>query len=133
MLRTEFGTGAKEFTQVIEEGLPCVVRYRWAGGDDRREREVVTAAIAACFGVKSLVAEQTITEADENLGPLADRIRYAFWLLRVFGLSLGFTHGRAQVDGAVRPASAGDGAAGSVRRISLQVDRSRYREEYNEG
>jgi hypothetical protein len=102
-----------------------VVRYQWAGGDNHRERATVTEAIARCFGVGTLRAEQMIEHPEGNLGPLADRIRYVFWLLRIFELSLGFTYGLGSEIGK-------GGAPREVCRITIRVDRSRYREEYDE-
>jgi hypothetical protein len=123
VIRTEFGTGAKELIQAIEKGPPYVVHFHWAGGDDRRERRVVTEALASCFGVNDLGAVQTIPQHHEALGSLEYRVEYAFWLLRIFDLSLGFTHGWECADVGSQPGT----ADGSVYRISMRVDRSRYR------
>ena len=130
MTRTTFGTGAEEFSRAIENGPPYVLRYQWAGGEDRREREAITRALAACFGVSDLGTVQTIPSPPDVTDPLAYRIRYLFWLLRVFGLSLGFTHGwdgdRAESAGSCDP------EARRPYRITIRVDRSRYREDYDE-
>jgi hypothetical protein len=123
VIRTLFGTRAKELIQAIEKGPPYVVRFHWAGGDVQRERKVVTEALAYCFGVNDLGAVQTIAQPHEALGSLEYRVEYAFWLLRIFDLSLGFTHGWEQSE----VGSQSRTAAGSAYRISLRVDRSRYR------
>lgn len=128
MIRTKFGTGAQEFARAIQNGPPFLVRYQWAGGEDRRERESVTRALAACFGVRDLDSVQTIASRGEASEPLAHRIKYLFWLLRVSGLSLGFTHGwenRAEPSGPRAEARV-------LYRITMRVDRSRYREDYEE-
>src|SRR5687767_12152650 len=82
VIRTEFGTRAKELIQAIEKGPPYVVHFHWAGGDARSERKVVTEALASCFGVNDLGAVQTIAQPHEALGSLEYRVEYAFWLLR---------------------------------------------------
>jgi hypothetical protein len=127
MTRTTFGMGAEEFARAIENGPPYLVRYQWAGGGDRREREAVTRALGACFGVSDLESVQTIVSPMESPDPLAHRVKYVFWLLRVFGLSLGFTHGWEE--------RTGDGThalpvSRRQYRITMRVDRSRYREDY---
>ena len=130
MTRTTFGTGAEEFARVIGSGPPFVVRYQWAGGEDRREREVVTRALAACFGVSDLDPVQIIISPLESPDPLEQRIKYLFWLLRVFDLSLGFTHGWER--NRANPATSVDATARGQYRITMRVDRSRYREDYEE-
>lgn len=125
---TEYGTRAEEFTRAIESGPPYVVRYSWAGGKSLHERNVVTEAIAACFGVKTLEREQTIDDPKGESVLLADRVRYAFWLLRTLDLSLGFTHGweNVRVGSPSDPADARH--SGKIYKISLRVDRSRRHE-----
>ena len=120
---TEYGTRAEEFTRAIATGPPYVVRYSWAGGKSLQERLVVTEAIAACFGVKTLGPQQTIGDPEDMAIPLADRVRYAFWLLRSHDLSLGFTHGWEK-----DVFRAGVRSPGKVYKMSMRVDRSRRHE-----
>lgn len=126
MIRTEFGTGALEFTKAIESGPPYLVRYRWAGGDSERIRRTVTEAIAACFGLGTLEDEQRVELPTCDAVRQSECIRYTFWLLRVCELSLGFTY---RVEGIAPTAG---GPVGVVCRVSIQVDRSRYREEFGD-
>jgi hypothetical protein len=118
--RTEFGTRAQELIRAIENGPPYIVRFHWDGGNLERERIVVIEAHAACFGVRELGMEQTIDRLDGALGSLEYRVQYAFWLLRIFDLSLGFTHGWESV-------AVDSHGSRAAYRISLRVDRSRYR------
>jgi hypothetical protein len=133
MTQTEYGTRADELTRALECGPPYVVRYTWAGGFDGRERDVVIQALAACFGVVTLHAEQTIGAPEGTQEPLADRVRYLFWLLRVFDLSLGFTHGWEDPSRLPAGVPANEETPNRVYRLTLRVDRSRHRTSYDEG
>ena len=126
-MRTEFGTSDRDLIRVIEMGPPYIVRFHWAGGETPRERRIVTEALAACFGAQDLGHEQTIERSQGATGSLEYRIKYMYWLLRIFDLSLGFTHGWEQVP-AHLDGAAGNVATTSTYRISLRVDRSRYRD-----
>ena len=118
-MQTEYGTRAEDLARVIEAGPPFLIRYTWAGSDDPREREAVTAALAECFGARTLGPVQTIGES-EGLGETADiHIKYLFWLLKAFDLSLGFTHGWEETGAGHSPAL--------LHRITIRVDRSRVR------
>ncbi|HEX4935959.1 MAG TPA: hypothetical protein VFV33_22420 [Gemmatimonadaceae bacterium] len=130
MAQTEYGTRADELTRALECGPPYVVRYTWAGGFGGRERDIVTQALAACFGVETLSGEQTIAGPQGARDPLPDRVKYLFWLLRVFDLSLGFTHGW---DGAApRATTIPAGAPERVYRFTVRIDRSRHRASYDD-
>lgn len=131
-MRTEYGTRVKEFTRAVESGPPYLVRYSWAGGNNMHERDLVTEAIAACFGVKTLGLEQTIRNPEDKSGPVADRVRYAFWLLRIFDLSLGFTHGWQRVELGSSSKPAGAHPSTGLYRVSMLVDRSRRWDNYDE-
>lgn len=123
VVRTQFGTSPDEFAEALGSGPPYIVRYQWAGGADARTQQIVTQAIAACFGVETLEAHQHLEEAAQGPDPLANRIRYAYWLLKIFELSLGFSRSQER-----RFTLAGREPV----RISLRVDRSKYRETYDE-
>ncbi|HEY6572986.1 MAG TPA: hypothetical protein VI198_06665, partial [Candidatus Eisenbacteria bacterium] len=129
---TMYGTSAEELARVIESGPPYLVRFTWAGGRDPREQAIVNEAIAACFGVKSLEPTQTIREFEGSREAIPDRIRYVFWLLRAFDLSLGFSHGwdaaRGSADSPPQPGSARP--TKGVYKITIRVDRARRREYY---
>ncbi|HSQ60805.1 MAG TPA: hypothetical protein VLT84_10295 [Acidobacteriota bacterium] len=132
MVQTEYGTRSDELARALDCGPPYVVRYTWAGGFDGREREIVTQALAACFGVGRLQAVQTIGEPEGPQEPLAGRIKYLFWLLRVFDLSLGFTHGWEESSGHTTMIPAPAGVMERVYRFTIRVDRSRHRTTYDE-
>lgn len=118
-MQTEYGTRAEELARVIEAGPPFLIRYTWAGSNDPREREAVTEALAACFGARTLGPTQTI-ENFGGLGETADvHIKYLFWLLKAFDLSLGFTHCWDEAGGGQSKAL--------VHRVTIRVDRSRVR------
>ena len=121
MTRAEFGTRADEFQRLLETGIPLAVRYHWAGGADNRERDTVTGALAACFGLRALEAHQVIEAPVMATTPLTKRIEYLFWLLRTLDLSLGFTYTIEKTSGTSR------GGDGTICRISMRVDRSRFR------
>lgn len=132
-MNTQYGTSAEDLARAVESGPPYFVRYVWAGGNDRREQTIVTEAIAACFGAKTLEATQTIGESKGLREALHDRIRYVFWLLRAFDLSLGFSHGWATAgDADDPPRQGGARSAEDAYRITIRVDRSRRREYYDE-
>lgn len=133
-MKTEYGTSAEDLARVVESGPPYFVRYHWAGGGDARERAIVTEAIAACFGAKTLEATQTIAESKGLREAMHDRIRYVFWLLRAFDLSLGFSHGwEAGVGDTDAPPQPGSGGpAEDVYKITIRVDRARRREYYED-
>jgi hypothetical protein len=124
---TEFGTSAEDLARMLASGPPYHVRYTWAGGQDPREQGVVTEALAACFGAKTLESEQTIGASEEFREPLAQRIKFLFWLLKAFDLSLGFTHGWGK-PGAEPLTSSIDGpSTDQVYRVTIRIDRSRLR------
>jgi hypothetical protein len=132
MMQTEYGTRADELTRALGCGPPYVVRYTWAGGFDGRERDIVTQALAACFGVVTLHAEQTIGAPEGAQEPLSDRVRYLFWLLRVFDLSLGFTHGWEDSSRLLAETPPNGENPSRVYRFTIRVDRSRHRTNYDD-
>ncbi len=124
---TEFGTSAEDLARVIRRGPPYDVRYTWAGGNEPRVRVIVTEALAACFGAQTLESAQTVDKAEELTPALPDRLKYLFWLLKVFDLSLGFTHGWGK-PGLSPSMNSDDGESPDrMYRVTIRIDRSRLR------